>query len=602
MHGTTKTKKPAMIDREKWTTTWSQVRFFGRTARALRAALPNGRVSSSHLVAERARSRPEDLAIAFEDQRYSWREVDEETNRWANFFASLGIVKGNTVALLLDNRPEYIFALSGLNRLRAVAALINTNIAGKGLAHALRISNSCACVVGTEHAAKLEEVLPNCDGLVPTAVFEQSDGSGATCRFSSADEGVSKHTTNTPPGLGDPKKDEAMCFIFTSGTTGLPKAAVIKNSRWFLAATGMGRGVLEATSHDLIYVTLPLYHSNAMFVGWGAALTTGAGMALRRKFSASRFWDDVRSFEATAFIYIGELLRYLLNQEERPTDQDHQVRVIAGNGLRPDIWERFATRFGIPKIREFYGATEGNAPCVNLENRPGMVGRLGPGQKIIQCDLATGEVMRSSNGFCTPVAEGQTGLLIGRISAVTPFDGYADKAATDKKILRDVFRKEDRYFNSGDLITLHANSWMAFADRVGDTFRWKGENVSTNEVAEVLNEAPGVLESNVYGVQVPGADGRAGMASLHCDESFSLTDFTRFVLAKLPIYQRPYFLRLQKDMRITGTFKHQKVNYRKEGFDPSSTTDPLLFLDGDVYETIDEALFTDLQSGAKAIR
>jgi len=587
---------------EKMNTSWIQLRMLSRIAPNVPGFLPGGRWSASRLLELRAAKNGDSPGIAYEDRRYTWSEVNSEANRWTNFFLSLGIGKGDTVALLLDNRPEYLFALSGLNRIKAVAALINTNINGKGLVHALEISKAAACIVGSEHAKKLAEVADQVGTLPSEMIFEQADSDSPGNIFASADEAVQSFPATAPGSIEVPRGSDPMCYIYTSGTTGLPKAAIIKNLRWFAASTMFGRGLLELSPGDINYVTLPLYHSNAIFAGWGAALTTGGGIALRRKFSASQFWSDVRHFQATSFIYIGELLRYLMNQPEKSDDRDHSIRVITGNGLRPDIWEKFSERFGIRQIREFYGATEGNAANVNLESRVGMVGRLLPGQKIVKWDLSSGEVERNASGFCEEVVAGETGLLVTVITLATPFDGYADKAATEKKILVDVFQEGDRCFNSGDLLSLHENGWLAFADRVGDTFRWKGENVSTNEVAETLNEAPGVLESNVYGVPVPGADGRAGMASLNCSDEFSLTDFTHFVREKLPIFQRPYFLRIQQGMRITGTFKHQKVDYQKEGYDPSVVSDPLHFLAGETYEPIDAATFKAISTGEIELR
>lgn len=424
---------------ENLKTSWVQFRFFARIAPNAPGFLPSGSWSAARLLEDRAAKNGQSPAIIFEDRLYSWSEANAEANRWANFFVSLGIGKGDSVALLLDNRPEFLFALSGLNRLKAVAALINTNISGKGLVHAMEISNSVACIVGSEHAKKLDEVADDLGTLPREMIFEQADGHRAPSVFSAADDAIQDFPESPPEGVEKPKGSDPMCYIYTSGTTGLPKAAIIKNSRWFAASSMFGRGLLELSPGDINYVALPLYHSNAIFAGWGAVLTTGAGIALRRKFSASQFWSDVRRHQATSFIYIGELLRYLMNQPAQASDRDHAVRVITGNGLRPDIWEKFGDRFGIREIREFYGATEGNAANVNLESRVGMVGRLQPGQKIVKCDLSTGEVQRNESGFCEEVSPGGTGLLVTVISVATPFDGYADKKATEKKILLDVF-------------------------------------------------------------------------------------------------------------------------------------------------------------------
>jgi acyl-CoA synthetase (AMP-forming)/AMP-acid ligase II len=355
-----------------------------------------------------------------------------------------------------------------------------------------------------------------------------------------------------------------------------------------------GGAIMDATPRDIIYMCLPLYHSNAMFGGVGAMLVTGAALALRRRFSTSQFWDDVRKFDASIFVYIGELCRYLLNGPKSPNERSHRLRLGVGNGLRGDIWEAFQRRFGVPLIREFYGATEGNAPLVNFEGRPGMIGRLKPGQVLVRCDESTGEIRRTREGRCEEVSEGEKGILLVHINPLFAFDGYLDKKATEKKVVTDAFRKGDKYFNSGDILNLHDNHWVSFADRVGDTFRWKGENVSTNEVAEVLNKAPGVLESNVYGVAVPGSEGKAGMASLNVSDNFDVGNLGPYVLHNFPAYQRPYFVRVQRDMRVTGTFKHQKVAYRDEGYDPRKVEDPLYFLDGDKYVRIDEKLYKRL--------
>jgi acyl-CoA synthetase (AMP-forming)/AMP-acid ligase II len=573
----------------------------GRILKHVPRLLPQAPWNAARLLAARAARHGDALGIAYRDRRYTWREVDAWVNRYANAFREHGVGRGDTVALMMDNRPEFLFALTGLNRLGASSALINTNIAGRGLAHAINIAGAKRILTGTEHAAQIDEILPELQGVERSDVFSQRDTDGPESDFASFDAAVAAASEQAPP-TATPRGDEHMCYIYTSGTTGLPKAAIIKNSRWHAAGVLFGAAVLELAPGEVNYVALPLYHSSAMFAGWGAALTSGAAIALRRKFSASNFWRDVRAFDATSFVYIGELCRYLLNQPPSDDDRRHRVRVATGNGLRPDIWQPFQQRFGVPLIREFYGATEGNAPLINFTGRPGMVGRLRSGQVLVRCDLETGELRRNAAGRCEAVGVGESGLLLAKITRVAAYDGYADPEATRKKIVEGAFAPGDRYFNSGDLLTLHADNWLSFSDRVGDTFRWKGENVSTNEVAEVLNAAPGVLESNVYGVAVPGAEGRAGMASLNCGSDFSIDELATFVTAKLPLYQRPYFVRLQTDMRITGTFKHQKVDYRSEGFDPSRVADPLYFLDGDRYVPLDAALYGSIQSGEITLR
>jgi acyl-CoA synthetase (AMP-forming)/AMP-acid ligase II len=595
--------EPGLLERAR--TRWVDIKGIARLLANPRFLLPGGAWNSARLLQGLAARLPNHVGLAFQDERYTWLEVDERANRYADFFVRHGVGRGDVVALFMDNRPDFLFVLAGLSRLRAVGALINSNLSGRPLVHAINVGRPKMVVIGSEHLVAAEEALPDLEGVSKehgVVVQRDPESTVDTGSWRVIDDEVAACSRHPLPTLTPPESGEPMCYIYTSGTTGLPKAAIITNQRWLLAGALFGRVMAEATPRDVIYMTLPLYHSNGMFGGWGASLVTGATLALRRKFSASNFWKDVARFDATVFIYIGELCRYLLNHPSVPEERDHRLRLGIGNGLRPDIWERFQTRFGIPLIREFYGATEGNAVLVNLEGRPGMVGRLRPGQWIVRCDPESGEIERNERGLCTPVAVGERGLLLGKITGVTKFDGYVDAEATRKKVVSDVLQKGDRYFNSGDVMCLHPDRWVSFADRVGDTFRWKGENVSTNEVAEVLNGAPGVHESNVYGVEVPGTEGRAGMASLRVAGDFDLAEFARYVAENLPGYQRPHFIRLQNDMRVTGTFKHQKVDYRREGYDPNRVRDPLYFLDGEHYVPITEDLYRRIESGEVAPR
>ena len=286
-----------------------------------------------------------------------------------------------------------------------------------------------------------------------------------------------------------------------------------------------------------------------------------------------------------------------MNVEPNKDDKNHNLRVISGNGLRPDIWEKFQSRFGIPSIRELYGATEGVGALVNTHGRPGMVGRYMRGSLVIKCDQETGEPIRNEEGYCESVEVGETGLFISALSKIATFEGYLDKQASNKKIMSDVFKKGDLWFNSGDLLIRHENNWLSFADRVGDTYRWKSENVSTMEVAAILNNASGVMDCNVYGVQVDSAEGKAGMAAMNVSDEFSFISFIEHVNKNLNTFQKPYFLRLTKEMQTTGTFKHQKEDLKKQGFNPSLIKDKLYFLQKDNYVEIDQALYNRIHSG-----
>jgi acyl-CoA synthetase (AMP-forming)/AMP-acid ligase II len=565
---------------------------------AYKFAPPNMPWSMARALDERVAQDPNGLALAYGEERFTFRDLDRKANQYARFFQSRGIGHGDVIALLMDNRPDYLFALFGLNRLRAIASLINTNLSGASLTHAINVCTPRGVLVGSEHAQNLIEVLPSLSAVSGRVWFQAEKTALETpAALERINEAVHEQSDARPLGLSAPRNTDIALYIYTSGTTGLPKAAVITHKRWMGAAYLFGGAIMDATQRDIIYVCLPLYHSNAMFGGVGTMLVTGAALALRRRFSASQFWDDVRRFDASVFIYIGELCRYLLNAPRSPHERNHRLRLATGNGLRGDIWEAFQRRFGVPLIREFYGATEGNAPLVNFEGRPGMIGRMKIGQALVRCDPESGEVTRNQRGLCEKVEAGERGILLININALFSFEGYVDKGATQKKIITDVFRKGDRYFNSGDLLVQHEDGWVSFADRVGDTFRWKGENVSTNEVAEVLNRAPGVLESNVYGVAVPGAEGRAGMASLHVNGGFDIEQLGGYVIENFPVYQRPYFVRVQHEMQVTGTFKHLKVAYRNEGYDPRKSSDPVYFLDGDRYVRIDDRLYQRLAAG-----
>ncbi len=583
---------------------WDTFQGVARMARDVPKLLPKSKCSPARLAEHWARKSPDGLALACLDDRISWSDLNTSANRYAAWFAKRGIGREDVVALMMDNRPDFVFIVLALSKLGASSALINTKLTAQALTHGVNVSGAKMVLVGSEHQDAVLAVIPDLEYVATPEDLCVQVEAGDTPRggaFAINDD-VAAASTEQLSDSRPPRNSDVYCYIYTSGTTGLPKAAIIRNQRMLGAGIAFGRLMHRCGPGDVIYVPLPLYHSSAMFLGLGAALGTGAAIALRRKFSASEFWNDVRKFEATSFLYIGELCRYLLNAEPQEDDRDHRLRVGVGNGMAPNIWEPFQERFGIATIREFYGSTEGNAMLMNLSGRPRMVGRMMPGQALVRCDEETGELLRNENGFCEKVRSSGTGLLLGRLSPVVAFDGYVDREATNKKIVTDVFESGDRYFNSGDLLQLHEGKWLSFADRVGDTFRWKGENVSTAEVSSILGEADGVFEANVYGVKISHTEGRAGMVALQVGDDFSLEGFARFVCERLPGYQRPLFVRLlQAEMRVTGTFKHQKVDYRSEGFDPNVIPDRLYLFDGEAYAPLDEQLFRQIEAGERSL-
>jgi len=366
--------------------------------------------------------------------------------------------------------------------------------------------------------------------------------------------------------------------------------------------------LIEADPGDRMYDCLPLYHSVGGVVAVGCMLAAGGSVAIAEKFSAQKFWDDVVRFDCTAFQYIGELCRYLLNAPPSPSAARHRLRVCCGNGLRGDVWEPFKDRFAIPRILEFYAATEGNFSLFNLEGRPGAIGRIPPmlahrfPASIVKVDADSGSPVRGDDGLCIACAAGEVGEAVGRIGTADRggghFEGYTDPAETEKKILRDVFAEGDAWFRTGDLMLRDEQGYFHFVDRIGDTFRWKGENVATSEVNDAIRDCPGVLDASTYGVAVPGADGRAGMAALVVDGDFNLEDLPSR-LKSLPHYARPIFLRLSPRIEVTGTFKQRKVELVREGADPSAIADPLYYLDHDSgkYERLTPERYLEIIEG-----
>ncbi len=558
--------------------------------------------SPAALLEQHAKRSPAHPAILFEDKRISYQELNARANQYAHALQRLGAKKGDVVAVLMDNRVEYLVATMGANKIGVVSALINTHVAGMQLTHALSVCEPSFVLVGAEHAdnvAALGDELP----VSPERVLLWSDdGQAGELKGATAfDPIVDAAPASNPPETTQQSIHDPFVYIYTSGTTGLPKAAMMKNQRVMKAMFVFSGAVAKVKPNDVIYTSgLPFYHSSGFILGFGMALVGGATCALRRKFSASQHFDDCVRYGATVFTYIGELCRYLLNSEPRPSEKRHQLRMIVGAGLRPDIWEPFVERFHIPAVREFYGATEGNVGIVNFDGKPGMLGRLMPGQVVARAEEGTANVARDpATGLCSKAQPGQDGILLGMINRVNSFDGYVDKKKNAGKVLENPFGDGKNYFNTGDLVRLHEHSYVSFQDRLGDTFRWKGENVSTSEVALVLTHAPSIREANVFGVEVPGCDGRAGMAAVVLEGPLDVDGLTAHVTKNLPTYSRPLFLRVQQEMKVTASFKYVKTHLKEQGFDPSAVgDDPLFFWNGQTYEPLTSMLHERLVSGA----
>jgi fatty-acyl-CoA synthase len=556
----------------------------------LRLVKPDSSRTIVDVVEAQARARPGNIALIHQDMTLTYAEMEARANRYAHWAMTQGIGRATPVALLMENRPDYICAWLGLFKVGAEVALINTNLAGASLAHSIAISGARHAVVGAELAENFRaapfETRPE---------FWVQGGTVAEARdLDAALEAASPLSPGKRARAGVKARDRAF-FIYTSGTTGLPKAANFSHMRMLFMMSGFV-GALRPKPYDRIYDPLPLYHSTGGVCAVGLAFFSGGALILKRKFSAHDFWSDVHRHGATMFEYIGELCRYLLNQPVSPLEKGHKVRAITGNGLRPEIWREFQTRFAIPRIVEFYGATEGNVSMLNYDGTVGAVGRVPPyiqfllPTRLVRFDVEKEIPVRGADGLCVECAPDEVGEALGGISkrAGRDFEGYTDRTETEKKILRDVFARGDAWFRTGDLMRRDRHSYFYFVDRVGDTFRWKGENVATSEVGEALAAVPGVLEANVYGVHVPGIEGRAGMAALVVDGGFDISALADRLRGRLAPYARPIFVRLAPVLEVTGTFKQRKVDLVREGFDPTRLADPLYFLDPESgrYETL----------------
>lgn len=585
-----------------------EIRFFKGLSRTLKWVKPIAPDSKDlvcddlEAAVDAHRDRP---AITFEGKTLTYGEMDALANRYAHWAKEQGVTRGQTVALFMPNRAEYLPIWYGLTKVGVATALINNNLTGAQLAHCLNISGALHCLVDAETSPAFEAVA----GQLTKHVAQWTLGPVTPGRhdLTTALKSCSSLRPDRLTARGDLRAKDTALWIYTSGTTGLPKAARINHMRAQLYMRGFA-GATGTVETDRIYQVLPLYHATGGLCGMGAALLTGGSIVLRKKFSTTHFWKDVHDEGCTMFVYIGELCRYLVNAPADPLERDHRLRLAFGNGLRADVWEQMVERFAIGGVMEFYGSTEGNVSMFNFDGHVGAIGRLPKWLKkrvnarLVQFDVETEQPVRDARGFCIECGPGQIGECIGKIDTSDPrtnFSGYADKAATEKKVLHDVFEAGDAWFRTGDLMRQDEEGYFYFVDRIGDTYRWKGENVSTGEVADRLAEAPGVLEANVYGVTVPGQDGRAGMVALTVDDAFDLADFHAHVEKELPPYSQPLFLRLQRQIETTGTFKYRKVDLVTDGFDPARVRDPLYFRNPQkkAWTKISKAAFDKINEG-----
>jgi fatty-acyl-CoA synthase len=554
---------------------------------------------------EVTRGAAEHPALICADATLTYSDLSKRSNQYARWALDNGITRGDVIGLVMSSGPEYLACWLGITKIGGVVALLNINLTGASLAHCVQVAAPCAVVVGANKwpqvATAFEQIDPGCRVWI-------HGGSSGEAGHQCIDEAVDRESCDSLADAESPAvtiEDRAL-YIYTSGTTGLPKAATVSHARlmqwslWFA-------GIVGVTANDRMYNCLPMYHSAGGVLATGALLVSGGSVVIRDTFSALRFWRDVAETECTLFQYVGELCRYLLWAPPAPEERRHRIRIACGNGLRSEIWERFRTRFAIPRVFEFYASTEGNVSLFNAEGKPGAVGRI-PGylrhrfpSALVRLDLDSELPERGADDMCIRCATGEIGELIApldqnRSNIGGRFEGYTSTEATEQKILRNVFVPGDAWCRTGDLMRMDEQGYFYFVDRIGDTFRWKGENVSSAEVSSVLCEFPGVAQAVVYGIAIPGTEGRAGMATIVTNGSIELDELRRHMRARLPRYACPVFLRFRNEIETTNTFKYTKKPLMEAGFDPRLTSDLIYFdapgtnryvlFDGDAYERI----------------
>ncbi|XP_069137930.1 long-chain fatty acid transport protein 6-like isoform X2 [Argopecten irradians] len=546
---------------------------------------------------EHVRAHPKKVFLYFEDKEYSYEFIDAMANKMANIILGYDLKPGDTVAAMIQNEPSFVWTLLGLQKIGMVDAFINYHLTAEPLLHSIRASQAKAVIIGSGDGMleSIEEIRHNLPAKLPIIVQGRLP-SELPPGYHSLDYALER--THPLPVCKTLRSHVTMmspvCYIYTSGTTGLPKPAICNQAK--AIASSKIWACFDFNANDISYAVTPLYHSGATVLALFNTIAVGCTMVLCRKFSARHYWDDCRKYKVTVVHYIGELFRYILKVPESPLDGVHNIRVAMGNGLRMDIWKKFQDRFKIPVIVEHFGATEGTSVTINLTNKVGAIGRLSPFMRlaskyklyvpvrVIRYDRVKDEPIRGKDGFCIDCGAGEEGLIISGVPETITQFYVGSKSMNEKKFLRDVFEKGDAFFNFGDIVFVDKDHYLYFRDRLGDTFRWKSENVSTREVAEVLSTLTFIQDVNVYGVEVPDNDGRAGMAAILLKEDKTVSpEILRQIYRKceksLPKYARPIFLRFQTDFEVTQTMKHRKVDLVKEGYNPENTSDPMFCMD-----------------------
>ncbi len=544
---------------------------------------PEFNISLGKCLEYNAEIYPNNIAILYEDIKYTYKELNEWINRYVNYFLSLGVKKGDVINIFLENRPDLMFIIGAMSKIGTVGSLINTRQRALTLSHSLKLNPVNIYIIGEELIEPFEEVKPNLGLSSKEKLFflPDKDEMEVPNGYTDLKKAVRDQDKKNPPTTVEIKGKEIYLYIFTSGTTGLPKAAHIRNFHTVSSTISWGKMAMHMQPEDVLYISLPLFHSNAIQIGWASAIAGGSAVALARRFSVRNFWKDVVKYGATCFNYIGEICRYLFNKPPSPEDRKHRVYKICGNGLKPEIWKAFKERFGIREVYEHYGMTEMWAMFCNYFNLDCTVGFNFAPYTIVKYDIENEKPIQDKNGFFQKVNEGEAGLLLMKMQNQYVFAGYTNKEANKKKLIHDAFEKGDLWYNTGDMLRNIGYKHAQFVDRLGDTFRWKGENVSTNEVDDVITSFEKIDHASVYGVEIPGTEGRAGMASIIATikhDKFDFDSFLKTIQDNLPKYAIPIFIRFLSELSTTSTYKIPKFEMKKVGFNIGKINDPVYVL------------------------
>lgn len=533
----------------------------------------------------RASERGDHPAIIYGDQIITYGEFNRQANLRANFFAGQGFKKGDVIALLMNNRPEYLYSVAGLSKLGVVVALLNTGIRGEVLTHGINLVEARALIVGGEYRPLFDGIADRLRLRAPGKVYLQDGPETPTAPYEDLLAGLQAVGDENPLTTGEISSRDVLAIIYTSGVHGPRKAVPVLQQRW-LAVGHKAAAFCHMQADTIQYMCLPLYLNSGFNACLAGMMVTGSTMVLKDRFSVQHFWEEIDCYRANYFVGVGEMCRYLYSQPELSDDKNHTLETVICNGMWGKLMEPFRQRFALKHVIEIYGTSEGVGSLINHEEIPNMCGNLTLGGmrqgEVARCNSLDGQIQRDQEGRVIPCKPGEVGTLLCKISDLEPYAGYVNESeATESRVVRDAFAPGDAYFNTLDLMELHAGDYISFVDRLGDTYRWKGITVSAHQVADVIVKFMGAVEDAVaFGVKIPTLEGRCGMVVLRLipEEKMNWKKFLQYVNSRMPEHARPIFIRLVED-EGTEPLEELKTHLKNEGYDPRQIKDMILYLD-----------------------